>query len=86
MLAFSMPFFFVYIIPMSVMMAVLLTFLRLSNDNEIVALKAGGISLYQLMPPVMLFGVVSTVITAMMAIWGTALGRISSISIWPLMW
>ena len=36
MLVYSMPYFLVFIIPMSVMMSVLLTFLRLSNDNEIV--------------------------------------------------
>ncbi len=75
LLAFSMPFFFVYIIPMSVMLAVLLTFLRLSNDNEVVALKAGGISVYRLIPPVLVFGFVSTVLTAMMAVWGLPWGE-----------
>jgi lipopolysaccharide export system permease protein len=75
LLAFSMPFFFVYIIPMSVMLAVLLTFLRMSNDNEIIALKAGGVSVYRLSPPVMLFAVVCAVITAIMAIWGLPWGE-----------
>jgi len=75
LLAFSMPFFFVYIIPMSVMLAVLLTFLRMSNDNEVVALKAGGVSVYRLAPPVMLFAAVTAVITAAMAIWGLPCGE-----------
>ncbi len=70
LLAYSMPFFVVYIIPMSVMLAVLLTFLRLSNDNEVIALKAGGISIYRLIPPVILFGFINAVATAGMAIWG----------------
>jgi len=67
MLAYSMPYFLAYIIPMSVMMSVLLTFLRLSSDNEIVALKASGISVYHLLPPVILFAVVNALLTD---IWG----------------
>jgi len=75
MLAYSMPYFLAYIIPMSVMMSVLLTFLRLSNDNEIVALKASGISIYRLLPPVILFSVVNALLTAYMAIYGMPWGQ-----------
>lgn len=75
MLAYSMPFFLAYIIPMSVMMSVLLTFLRLSSDNEITALKAGGISLYRLLPPVMVFCVLSAVLAAGMSIYGIPWGQ-----------
>ena len=39
MLVYSMPQFLEFVVPMSVMMAVLLTLLRLSGDNEIVALN-----------------------------------------------
>jgi lipopolysaccharide export system permease protein len=75
MLAYSIPFFLAYIIPMSVMMSVLLTFLRLSNDNEIVALKASGISIYHLLPSVILFSVINTLLTAYMAIYGLPWGQ-----------
>ena len=75
MLAYSIPFFLAYIIPMSVMMSVLLTFLRLSNDNEIVALKASGISIYQLLPPVILFSVLNALLTAYMSIYGLPWGQ-----------
>jgi lipopolysaccharide export system permease protein len=34
-------------------MASLLAFIRLSSDNEIIALKSSGISLYQVLPPVL---------------------------------
>ena len=74
MLIYSMPYFLVYIIPMSVMMSVLLTFLRMSGDNEITALKAGGVSLYQLMPPVVIFGCFCAALTAFMAVYGTPWG------------
>lgn len=54
-LMYSLPFFLSITIPMSTLLAVLLAFLRLSADNEIVVLKAAGISLMRLLPPVMLF-------------------------------
>ncbi len=75
MLAYSMPYFLAYIIPMSVMMGVLLTFLRLSTDNEIVALKASGISLYHLLPPVLLFCAVNVLITGFMSVYGVPWGQ-----------
>jgi lipopolysaccharide export system permease protein len=75
MIVYSMPYFLVYIIPMSVMMSILLTFLRMSSDNEIVALKAGGTSVYGLMPPVLAFAVCGFLLTAAMAAWGMPWGK-----------
>ena len=75
MLVYSMPYFLAYIIPMSVMMGVLLTFLRLSSDNEIVALKASGISLYHLLPPVIFFSVINVLITGFMGVYGVPWGQ-----------
>lgn len=75
MLAYSMPYFLVYIVPMSVMMSVLLTFLRLSGDNEIVALKASGVSIYRLMPPVLVFAGLSALVTGYMAVYGIPWGE-----------
>jgi len=54
---------------------VLLTFLRLSNDNEIVALKGGGMSLYRLAAPVMIFALAGCLLTAFMAIYAHPWGR-----------
>ena len=75
MLVYSMPYFLAYIIPMSVMMGVLLTFLRLSSDNEIVALKASGVSLYHLLPPVIFFSVINVLITGFMGVYGVPWGQ-----------
>ena len=55
MIFYTIPSFMVFIIPMSVMLTILLTFLRLSSDNEIVALKSCGLSVYGLLPPVLFF-------------------------------
>ena len=41
-------------IPMALLIAGLVCFSRLSGDMEIEAIKAGGVSLYQLLPPVLL--------------------------------
>ncbi|MFO7970920.1 MAG: LptF/LptG family permease, partial [Desulfobacterales bacterium] len=77
MLVYSTPYFLTYVIPMSVMIAVLLTLLRLSGDNEIVALKSGGMSIYQLLPPVLLFCMLGCLLTLFMTAYGMAWGRLS---------
>ncbi|RLB85936.1 MAG: LPS export ABC transporter permease LptF [Deltaproteobacteria bacterium] len=77
MLAYFTPYFLTYIIPMSIMIAVLLTFLRLSGDNEIIALKTSGISIYELLPPVMLFCLLGCLLTLFMTIYAMPWGRLS---------
>ncbi len=77
MLFLFIPYFLVFVIPMSVMMAVLLTFLRLSSDNELMALKTGGISLYGLLPPVIIFCLIGCALTLTMSVYGMPWGRAS---------
>jgi lipopolysaccharide export system permease protein len=77
MLAYSTPYFLTYIIPMSIMIAVLLTFLRLSGDNEIIALKTSGMSIYGLLPPAMFFCLLGCLLTLFMTIYGMPWGRLS---------
>jgi lipopolysaccharide export system permease protein len=48
---------------MAFLLAVLLAFGRLSADNEITVMKAGGISLMQMMPPVVLCGLCAALLT-----------------------
>ncbi len=73
--AYSMPYFLVFVIPMSVMMGVLLTFLRMATDNEILALKSGGVSLYRMLPPVVIFSLMGCALTAVMTIYGMPWGK-----------
>ena len=49
------PFFLLIICPIACMLAIFLTFLRMSTDRELVALKAGGVSLYQMLPAPLIF-------------------------------
>ena len=74
LLAYTMPYFLQYIIPMSTMMAVLMALLRMSSDNEIMALKAGGVSIYRLLTPVLIFSLSGTLITGYMTIFGVPSG------------
>ena len=77
-LIYSIPRFLSFVIPMSVMMAILLTFLRLSSDKELVALKAGGVNIYGLIPPVLLFCVMGIALSSIMTVYGMPWGTIST--------
>lgn len=74
LLLYLMPTFLVYVVPMSVMMAVLLTFLRMSGDNEIVALKSCGIHTHRFLVPVLLFCFAGWALTSFFTIKGLAWG------------
>jgi len=76
-LVYSVPRFLSFVIPMSVMIAVLLTFLRLSNDHELNALKAGGISIYSLMSPVLAFSVMGMLLSCFLTVYAMPWGMIS---------
>lgn len=77
-LIYAMPRFLVFVVPMSIMMGVLLAFLRLSNDNEIIAMKAGGLSIFGLLPTIFVFCLVGCLVTGFMCIYGSPWGRLSS--------
>jgi lipopolysaccharide export system permease protein len=77
MLAYSTPYFLTFVTPMSIMMAVLLTFLRLSSDNELIALKTSGVSIYRLLSPVMSFCLFGYMLTLFMTIYGMPWGRLA---------
>lgn len=82
MILYLMPSFLVFTIPMAFLLAVLLAFGRLSADNEITVMKSGGLSLMQIMPPVVLCAIVAVLMTLVASTigvpWGnTAFKRIS---------
>lgn len=70
MIFYSMPLFLVFVLPMSIMMSILLTFVRISGDNEITALKTGGLSIYGLLPPVAIFCLIGCATTFFLTIYG----------------
>ena len=62
MILYLVPSFLIYTIPMALLLAVLLTFGRLSADNEITVIKASGISLLQVIPPIMFCALVAALL------------------------
>jgi lipopolysaccharide export system permease protein len=54
------PFFLLMLTPIATMISIFLTFLRMNADNEITALKSGGISLYKLLPAPIIFCLLCT--------------------------
>ncbi len=68
------PFFLLLIIPIACMLSVFLTFLRMSTDRELVALKAGGLSLYQLLPAPVVFCLMCTLFNLFISMFGLSWG------------
>jgi len=77
LISYTIPRFMEFTIPMSVMISILLTFMRMSGDNEIIALKGGGVTIYRLLPPVLIFCVLGTALTMWVTIYGVPLGRLA---------
>ena len=65
--AYTLPGFFEITMPMAFLLAIVVAFGRLSNDGELIALRAAGISLYQMIRPVVLFAVFVSVSTFFLA-------------------
>jgi lipopolysaccharide export system permease protein len=70
-----LPYLLLFTVPMAGMLAVLVTFLRLSNDNEIMALKTSGISAAQLLPPVIGFSLLITGAALFFSLYATPWGN-----------
>ncbi len=75
LLLFISPSFLIFTIPMAFLLAVLLSFGRLSGDSEITAFKASGISLYQLYFPVLFFSIGVYLLTSFLVIYGLPWGN-----------
>ena len=61
------PSFLEIAIPLATLIGIMLAFGRLSGDSEIIVLRASGISISQLVRPVLGFGITTTLITLFIA-------------------
>lgn len=75
LISYILPSFMVIAIPMSFLLAVLLTFGRLSGDEEMTAAKASGISLLQMMPPVISISIITFIATLFLMIYALPWGN-----------
>ncbi|PIE56986.1 MAG: permease [Desulfobulbus propionicus] len=62
--AYIFPHMLLYVIPMACMAGIIVGVTRLTNDREILALKACGLSLRSIVPPIMLISAVIAILTA----------------------
>jgi len=56
------PYLLIYTLPIAALTAVLMSLGRLSSDNEIVAIKASGINLFTLILPLLILGLILSLI------------------------
>ncbi len=66
--SYLFPNIFLYSLPMAAMLGVTIGFARLSSDSEILALKASGISIYQILPPVIIVASMIALLTSYFSI------------------
>lgn len=69
LILFLLPSLLVLTIPMSILLAILITLGKFSADSEIIAMKASGISLYQLLPPFAVFCILGFVVTNILTLY-----------------
>lgn len=74
MFLYLSPFFLLLIIPIACMLSVFLTLLRMNTDLETTALRASGVSLYQLLPAPLVLGVLCTIAAWWISFYGLAWG------------
>jgi lipopolysaccharide export system permease protein len=72
---YMLPQVILFSLPVACLMSVMLAFIRFSSDNEIIAMNASGISLYQMLPPVMFFSLIGCLLAAFLTVWGVPWGN-----------
>lgn len=66
---YIIPYTLVVTIPMSALLATLVTFARLAGDSEIVALQSAGVSVARLARPAVGFGLIASTVTLAITVW-----------------
>ena len=65
--SYILPNMLLFITPMAAMIGVIIGFNRMVSDNEVIAMKAGGIGLYRMLPPVIMFALATAGLTALVS-------------------
>jgi len=68
------PVFLLLLTPIACMLSIFLTFLRMSADRELTALKASGVSLYQLLFAPLVFGGMCSLFSLYIGLFGVSWG------------
>jgi lipopolysaccharide export system permease protein len=73
--AYFTPHLLLFALPMASMMGVILGAVRLTNDREIMILKACGISFYRMLPPVIIIALCTSLLTGIFSIYLIPMGN-----------
>lgn len=75
MVLYSLPDIIAFALPATSLMAVVLAFLRLSADSEIIALKSCGVSLYQMLSPVVALSITGFLVATLIGLYAVPWGN-----------
>ncbi len=75
LISYLLPDIILFALPATTLMAVFVAFLRLSSSNEILAMKSSGISLFQMLPTVLLVSFISFLVATFLGIIGSPWGN-----------
>jgi lipopolysaccharide export system permease protein len=67
--AYFTPQLLLFALPMASMMGVVLGTTHINNENELMVLKASGISLYKMLPPIMLVALSTAILTGLFSVY-----------------
>lgn len=72
---YTLPYVLFFTLPMATLLASLIAFSRLNEDNEIIALRSSGISLFQLFHPVVTFSIITYLLASFIALYLLPMGN-----------
>ncbi|MGO8763080.1 MAG: LPS export ABC transporter permease LptF [Desulfobaccales bacterium] len=75
MCAYLLPYLLVFTLPMAATVGVLLAMIRLSADQEVIAMKTAGLSFAQLLPPVLGFALAVGLLTLGLTVFASPFGQ-----------
>ncbi len=67
--AYFTPQLLLFALPMASMMGIILGTTHLNNENELTALKASGVSLYKMLPPIIIVALCAAILTGLFSIY-----------------
>jgi len=73
--AYLFPYLLVFTLPMAATVGIMLALMRLSVDQEVIALKTAGLSYAQLLPPILVFSLATAILALFLTAYGSPWGQ-----------
>lgn len=73
--AYLFPYLLVFTLPMAATVGIMLALMRLSVDQEVIALKTAGLSYVQLLPPILVFSLATAILALFLTAYGSPWGH-----------